>query len=50
MNWIKGWPITYAGIALLGSGCWISNGIATGLGVTGFCLIVVGAAQLAIYQ
>lgn len=45
---IQGWPITYIGIVLLGTGLWLGAGLATGLGVTGACLIGVGAAQLAI--
>ena len=50
MIWIQGWPITYVGIVLLGIGCWIGGGPEAGLGVTGLCLMLVGAAQLYINQ
>jgi hypothetical protein len=47
MIWLKGWPITYGGIAALSVGAWINSGADTGLITGGLCLIVAGLIQLA---
>ncbi len=47
MKRMKGWPVTYMGIASLSTGSWINGGPDSGLIVAGLCLIAVGIIQLA---
>ena len=47
MTWLKGWPITYGGVASLSAGAWINSGADAGLITGGLCLIVSGLIQLA---
>ena len=46
MKWLKGWPVTFAGIASLSAGSWINSGADAGLIVAGMCIIGAGIAQL----
>ncbi|HEY6044932.1 MAG TPA: hypothetical protein VIU43_08520 [Nitrosospira sp.] len=46
MKWLKGWPVTYLGIASLSAGSWINSGADSGLIVGGMCIIAAGIAQL----
>jgi len=47
MKKLKGWPVTYLGIASLAAGSWINGGPDAGLITCGLCLIVSGLIQLA---
>lgn len=45
MTWLKGWPVTYTGIACFSVGSWINSGADAGLIVGGLCLIAAGLLQ-----
>jgi hypothetical protein len=45
IDWCKGWPVTFLGIATLSTGSALNSGLDVGLIVNGFCLIIAGTVQ-----